>query len=176
MKKKIEVYCVRKSNEEVNALGEQGWEIVFKSPIVIGVEFTMPKDAPITKQFLDWFDIRANRNAEDRKLLKKLGYKINRVHSDGPNGRRYVIGNNEDSPLYKWRFEFCYEEDAPIAYITFGNEEMNIPGFTAKEVIDKYVPKEIIEKAIEAKSMYVTEIEVETEEEEKQPEDISKEA
>lgn len=169
MKTKQKIYHVVKDEEKVNALGEQGWEIIFQNPLIIGVPFNMPVGAPIIDQFIRWLNIRINKGAQDRKFLEEMGYKISRVYSDEKCARIYVFDDLENSPLYQWRLEFDYNEDIPTAYITFGSIEMNVPAFAQKEVIDKYVPKEIIEKALASGSLRVDEIEVEVPDDVKQP-------
>ena len=167
--KKVEVYKVKKDNEQVNALGEQGWSILMQSPVIIGIPFHMPSGASILQQFERWLNIRINSSAEERKILKKGGYKIKRLYSDEAGKRIYVFENLESSPLHDWRFEFDWGEEEPVAYITFGSQDMNIPAFAKKDVIDKYVPQEILQVALASGSLYVDEIEIE-EAEENEPE------
>lgn len=161
MIEKRKVYQIVKEEEKVNKLGEQGWNIIFQNPLIIGVPFDMPVGAPIVDQFAVWLNKRVNVGASERKFLKENGFKISRIYSDEKCARVYVLNDLEKSPLYKWRFEFDYNEEVPTAYITFGPLEMNVPAFAQKEIIDKYVPKEIIEQALESGSLKVCEIEVE---------------
>lgn len=161
MTTKQKVYHVVKEEDKVNALGEQGWEIIFQNPLVIGVPFFMPIGSPIIDQFVRWLNIRINKGSQDRKFLKEKGFKISRVYNDEKCARVYVFDDLENSPLYKWRLEFDYNEDVPTAYITFGPLEMNVPAFAQKDTIDRYVPKEILEKALASGSLRVDEIEVE---------------
>ena len=165
---KAQVYMVSKEQERINALGEQGWDIIFQNPLIIGKPFDMPLGAPIIPQFVEWLSKRINKTAKERKFLKESGFKIKRIYNDEIGDRVYVLDDLENSPLTKWRFEFDYNEDNPVAYITFGPLEMNVPAFAQKDTIDKYVPKEVLEAALASGSLRVEEIEIEEKDDGKQ--------
>jgi len=142
------VYRVSKDEGPINKLGELGWEIISKEGIVIGHAFDMPEDASILNQFVEWFGRRINASAEERKLLKQAGFPSVRYHEEKTGKRKYRLTEEAMANIRKWRIEFSYVDEIPLAYITFGPLDLNIPAFFDRAVIDKYVPEEIIAEAI----------------------------
>lgn len=147
---KISVYKVVKDDDKINALGASGWQIILHNPFIIGVLFDMP-DGEHLSSYKKWLEIRANASKDERRWLVKHGFKFRKIQTD-EGGPKLVLDSYE--PLLKWRLEFDYGSDSPVAYMTFGAADMNVPSYCAKELIDKYVPKEIIEQAISKGALY----------------------
>ena len=156
------VYRVSKEESKINKLGEQGWEVFNENPLIVAIPFKMPKNADILDKFIGWIEKNANTSAELRKYLTKNGFKFNKVLQESTGERVYRV--QRSGALLKWRFEFNYQEDdQPMAYITFGPIDMNTPAFANKEIVDKYVPSEIIEKAKQSESIFEKEEQAEEE-------------
>ena len=154
-----QVYFVAKDNDHINFLGENGWDIFCKSPLVIAIHFNMA-DGPHLYEYKKRLEAMANESKRIRDfLIKKFKFSMKEIKSEiDPKGRKFVI--DDWSPLFDWRLEFNYYEDMPMVYITFGPVQFDAPAIAVKEVIDKFVPSDILEKAIGFGSIYVGEVEI----------------
>lgn len=154
------VYFVAKDNDHINFLGENGWFIFTQDPLIICHEFTM-RDGEHLDNFKQKLTEAANYSEQQRKFLsKECGFKTRRVKSESSkSGYQYVI--DDWSSLFDWRIEFNYYEDNPMVYITFGPSRLNAPAIAAKDIIDGYVPKEIMEQALNNGSIFEGEVETE---------------
>lgn len=165
---KVPLYKFNKNNDSVNALGENGWGLTISDerllaagvPVLISIEFEMPTDNDVYRNALAWLNKAANTNAENRAAMEKCGCKIKRVYSESEGKRVYRI-ENEDY-VAKWRLEVNYsDDDFPYVYITFAHPLLSTPSIYNREIIDKYVPKEIIEKALSLNAIEPAEYEAE---------------
>lgn len=134
--------------KKISPLGEQGWDIVNQSPLVVAHPFTMRGDAPIVRQFSEWIGKRATKSLSERKELERRGYSFRRVYKDDTNSVAYEVDVKDGCPLLDWRVEFNVADDPPLLYITFGDMDLNSVAFCDKGVIDKYVPKGILAEAL----------------------------
>lgn len=144
--KKVElydVYSIENKNEELNKLGEIGWEVINQSPFLIVKPFKMDENAKILDQFEAWINTQANKDRKVLDWLKDNGFSFSRVYSD-EKGKK-VNKVKREGALLDWRLEV--EVDPNEVYLlvgmTFGPITMNTPLFYARDVIDKYVPKEL---------------------------------
>ena len=147
----LTLYFASKENDKLNILGENGWFIYSQSPVIIAHEFKMP-DGEHLIHFKKWLEERANASNDEREFIKKAGYPMRKMKSDGFKGERYVI--TDFSALFDWRIEFDFGEDKPIVYMTFGPQRMASPAIASKKAIDDFVPKEIMQLAIENGAIY----------------------
>lgn len=147
----LTVYYADKSNEKINFLGENGWFIFSESPTIIAHSFTM-RDGEHLNNLKKWLEDRANANNDEREFIKKSGFPVTKIKSDGFKGWKYVI--KDYSALFDWRIEFDYNEDKPVVYITFGPKRMASPAIASKKVIDEFVPEEIMKVALDNGSIY----------------------
>jgi len=167
---KTTVYRVREDVDHINRMGELGWEVLNKSPLIVGREFKMPPNAEILRQWVDLFEFKANTDISVRNRLNSMGYRFKLVYVDDAGKRLYKLIHYDGSPLYKWRVEFAtslgrgLEQEEAILGITFGDPTLNIPAFCDKRVVDKYVPKEIMEPILEADCVFGQEIDLEGQE------------
>lgn len=156
------VYRVSKETTKINKLGEQGWNVFNENPLIVAIDFDMPKDAAILNNFINWIESNANHNEKAHRYLTKNGFKFNKVLQEATGERLYRV--QRSGALLKWRFEFNYQEgDEPMAYITFGPIDMNTPALANKEIVDKYVPAKIIEAAKASESIFEREEKAEEE-------------
>lgn len=149
MKKKRMFYIASEDLKDLNPLAEQGWDIITTTPFVIAKNFHMAPDAPIVEQFRVWVEKRINASETERKELIKRGFEFNLIYDDSTGKKRYEFAVKQGSPILDWRFEINSSDDPSIAYMTFGDIDFNSVAFCDKKAIDRYVPKDIIEKAIE---------------------------
>lgn len=148
MRKKKLFYVANDDIRALSPLGEQGWDVITTSPLVIAKTFCMDAKAPIVEQFRAWIEKRINASEAERKELAKRGYEFKAVYDDSIGKRRYEFEAKPGSPLLIWRFEINSSDDPGIAYITFGDIDFNSVAFCDKRTIDKYVPKDVIEGAL----------------------------
>lgn len=149
MTKKKLFYVASDDLKSLSPLGEQGWDVITTTPFVIAKTFFMDAEAPIVEQFRAWVERRVNASEAERRELVKRGYEFNAVYDDSIGKRRYEFKAEEGSPILRWRFEINSSDDPSVAYITFGDIDFNSVAFCDKRTIDKYVPKDIVEGALE---------------------------
>ncbi len=150
---RIRAYRVANDADHINRLGELGWELLYKQPIVVGRFFDMPRDASILDQWRDAFEYHANKSADDRRRLEADSFHFRKAWVNDGKERAYRLVDSRNSPLYKWRVEFSTTLDPDsdgdvLLGITFGKPHLNIPVFCSKDVVDKYVPAEWIAEAL----------------------------
>ena len=168
---KTKVYKVIDDEEHLNVMGENGWEIFSKRPIIIGHPFKMKPNATILDQWVALFEYHANHHPKTRIQLNNEGFRFRKIYVDELRQKAYRMVYDENSPLYKWRVEFATSlgnpnGEEPILGITFGSPELNIPAFCDAKVIDEYVPKEIIDTLKEHGCIEEAEMETEDKKEE----------
>ncbi len=149
-RKKLFYAASADSLKDLNPLGEQGWEVINKSPLVFAYFFKMDAKAPILEQFRKWIGKRATAKTSERKELERRGYRFRKVYSDDTDSTFYELDITWDSPLLDWRVEFNVADDPCLVYLTFGDMDFNSVAFCGKETIDRYAPKGVIEKALES--------------------------
>lgn len=162
---KTEIYVVANDVDHINALGEQGWDVLIKSPLVVGYEFDIPEDASIIVPWVNAIESQANDNPTLRKRLTEDGFQFKREYDELYVKKRYRLVVKPGSPILRWRVEFSPSispADEPgeeeCLGITFGPANLNIPRFCAKDVVDKYVPKPVIDAALASGSISVREV------------------
>ncbi len=148
MRKRKLFYVANDDIRVLSPLGEQGWDVITTTPFVVAKTFYMDADAPIVEQFRAWVERRINASEAERKELINRGYEFSSVYDDSIGKRRYEFVPKPGSPLLRWRLEINSSDDPSIAYITFGDIDFNSVAFCDKRIIDKYVPKDILEGAL----------------------------
>lgn len=169
---KVKVYLALKDDDKVNALGDQGWGLTINDvsafhngfPVLVSMYFDVPKDSKIIKDVaLRWLYNMANSKKEHLEALKKHGFSFTKVHQESTGKTVYEPKVNKE--VTKWRIEANWsDKDEKLVYITFGNPMLMTPCLANKEIIDKYVPKSIIEAALQSGSIIEGELEESSEE------------
>lgn len=162
-RKTTTVYVASTDTDKINLLGEDGWQILSKSPLVIGKPFEIDHDASVLNQYREFFEKQANRpGTPNREKLEKRGFYFKRVYNDSIGRKVWRLDPDHDgSALYKWRVEFPYDPrgaEPPIIGITFGSPDMNVPLFCDKAIVDKYVPAGFLDKALADGSISVIDV------------------
>ena len=155
---KVPVYRVVKDDDKINSLDKYGWGVFIMQPLIIAKEFRM-RDGEHLKPIKEWLDDAINTTYDNRRfIVKKCGFKVDKIRQfDGKRKWRYYV--SDYSPLFDWRIEFDYSSDEPVAYITFGPPELNVQSYMNKSLIDRYVPKEVIDSALAEGAFVVGEME-----------------
>lgn len=140
-------------DEQLNKLGENEWAILIKNPLIIARFFILPSDNELVVAFAKSLSDRMNRiKAKQRKveiaMMEKDGFVISKYKSDDDGKTHYEV--KPEGPLVEWRIEFNALNDDydNFAYITFGPLDFNSPAIMNADLIDKAVPKEIIDQMI----------------------------
>ena len=166
---KVLLYKFINDNEHLNALGEQGWGLTIDNeallakgaPILVSKEFKMDAESDTYKFALEWLHKVANGDAKNRKALSKMGFEFSKVYVEGSGKKEYRLEKQCFERFDTWRIEINHSDldDFPYLYITFGSPFLRSPSFYNREIIDEYVPKEIIEKALASGSIVPDEYE-----------------
>lgn len=141
-----DVYAIKNDKDELNKLGLIEWEVISQSPFLLAKTFEMENNSPILDQFEAWINVQANKDAKVMKVLRKWGFSFKQVYNDEKRKREYRVERRKS--LTEWRLEIEVEpsEDLLLVGMTFGPLEMNTPIFYGKDIIDKYVPREILDE------------------------------
>jgi len=175
---KYKVYKVKNDADHINKLGELGWEILFRQPLIIGKEFKLSPKSPILGQFVELFEYNANKSHEIRIKLNSKGYRFRKVYMDDVGKKIYKLQPTDNCPIFQWRLEFSTTlsegEEDPILGMTFGDMETNIPSFCDQSVIDKYSPEGFLKEELDSGAVYEAEVDEDLEAE-KTPQEASQE-
>lgn len=162
----MQVYVLVKDNEHINKLGEQGWGLLVDDPaimaqgfpIVVKKDFRLPRNAKILDDVaVRWLNAMANKSTENVVALKKYGFFFTKVYSDEEAKKVYKV-EKKGPAILNWRVEVNYNEEPAMLYITFGHFTLQSPAMANKEVVDLYVPKGVIERALKSGSIKVVDI------------------
>lgn len=150
---KYKVYVASENILDLDPLGDQGWELTNFNPMVFSKRFRLADDSemlPLLKKYIETLIFDKKNGERNREALERSGFRFVLAYDEADGKVKYGMDINCDGARI-WRLEFDCSEWPIMVGLTFGSPMLNVAKtFYNKETIDRNVPREILEKALES--------------------------